>query len=83
MGAQLACQQSFIALGQAKISLFLALLRKIVLLIPLVLILSRTSLGLTGVFLAEPIADITAATTTTILFRLKFNGILARGPKDS
>lgn len=83
MGAQLACQQSFIALGQAKISLFLALLRKIVLLIPLVLILSRTSLGLTGVFLAEPIADIVAATTTTILFCCKFNKILSQGPKDS
>lgn len=83
MGAQLACQQSFIALGQAKISLFLALLRKIVLLIPLVLILSRTSLGLTGVFLAEPIADILAATTTTILFFCKFNKILSGGPKNA
>lgn len=39
MGAQLACQQTFIALGQAKISMFLALLRKIILLIPLAIIL--------------------------------------------
>ena len=39
MGAQMACQQTFIALGQAKISLFLALLRKVILLVPLVLIL--------------------------------------------
>ena len=39
MGAQFACQQAFVALGQAKISLFLALLRKIILLIPLIYIL--------------------------------------------
>lgn len=39
MGAQFACQQVFVALGQAKVSLFLALLRKIILLIPLIYIL--------------------------------------------
>ena len=38
-GAQIACQQTFLALGQAKISLFLALLRKVVLLVPLIYIL--------------------------------------------
>ncbi len=80
MGAQMACQQTFIALGQAKISLFLALLRKIVLLIPLVLVLSRTALGLDGVFISEPIADITAALTTTTLFFCKIRKILERGP---
>lgn len=83
MGVQFACQQSFIALGQAKISLFLALLRKIVLLIPLVLILSRTKLGMTGVFLAEPIADILAAGTTAVLFFSKFDKILAAGPMSN
>lgn len=67
MGAQMACQQTFVALGQAKISLFLALLRKVILLIPLVYILSGP-FGITGIFLSEPIADFTAATTTVCMF---------------
>lgn len=75
MGAQLACQNTFVSLGQAKISLFLALLRKVVLLIPLVYILSHF-LQTFGVFLAQPIADIIAAGTTTIIFVLRFNKIL-------
>lgn len=58
MGAQSACQQTFIALGQAKVSLFLALLRKIVLLIPLIYLIPMFFTGneakLFGVFLAEP-----------------------------
>ncbi len=78
-GMQMACQQAFVGLGQAKISMFLALLRKVFLLIPLVLILSRTALGVTGVFLAEPISDIVSALTAIILFLLNFNKILAKG----
>ena len=71
MGAQTACQQSFVAIGQAKISIFLALLRKIILLIPLALVLPFF-MGTTGVFTAEPIADIGAATTTSIMFAIFF-----------
>ena len=60
MGAQSACQQTFIALGQAKVSLFLALLRKIVLLIPLIYLIPMFFTGneakLFGVFLAEPVS---------------------------
>lgn len=68
-GAQMSFQQSFLALGQAKSSLLLALLRKIVLLIPLIYILPLFFADkLFGVFVAEPIADILAATTTTISF---------------
>lgn len=68
-GLQIAFQNSFIALGQAKISIMLALLRKIILLIPLTLILPRiANLGTTGVFLAEPISDVLAAVTTTVVF---------------
>ena len=70
-GAQIACQQTFLALGQAKISLFMAILRKIVLLIPLIFILP-TFVGAEGklaaVLSAEPISDITAALTTVIVF---------------
>lgn len=70
-GAQTGFQQSFLALGQAKASLLLALLRKIVLLIPLIYILPLLFTDkLLGVFVAEPIADILAASTTTISFLL-------------
>lgn len=68
-GAQMSFQQSFLALGQAKASLLLALLRKIVLLIPLIYILPLFFADkLFGVFVAEPIADILAATVTTTSF---------------
>ncbi len=68
-GAQMSFQQSFLALGQAKSSLLLALLRKIVLLIPLIYLLPLFFENkLFGVFVAEPIADILAATVTTISF---------------
>ena len=53
---QLACQQTFIALGNAKTSVFLALLRKVLLLIPLIFILNAM-LGLDGVIYAQPAAD--------------------------
>lgn len=68
-GAQIACQQTFLALGQAKTSLILALLRKIILLIPLAFILPNLfEEGLKGVLMAEPVADILAATITVICF---------------
>lgn len=68
-GVQGACQQSFLALGQAKTSLLLALLRKIVLLIPLIFILpSFFENKLFGVFVAEPIADVIAAVVTAVSF---------------
>ncbi|MCF0121078.1 MAG: polysaccharide biosynthesis C-terminal domain-containing protein, partial [Oscillospiraceae bacterium] len=73
MGAQIACQNMFLALGNAKISLFLALLRKIILLIPLIFILPLFLPDKTvAVFLAEPISDIIAAATTTTLFLRQF-----------
>ena len=80
MGFQIACQQSFMALGQAKVSLLLAWLRKIILLIPLIFILPHLLPNpVFGVFLAEPVSDILAATITTITFFSRFNGILERG----
>lgn len=76
-GAQIGCQQSFMALGQAKISLFLACLRKIILLIPLIFILPNFFADkVFGVFLAEPISDVIAALVTTIAFFSQFNKIL-------
>ena len=68
-GAQIACQQTFIALGNAKTSLFLALLRKVFLLIPLIYIVPMFMENKAmGVFLAEPIADFIAVCTTVTLF---------------
>ena len=72
-GAQIACQQTFIALGNAKCSLFLALLRKIILLIPLIYILPQFIGNKTNaVFLAEPVADIIAVSCTVVLFTVQF-----------
>ncbi len=77
MGFQIACQQSFMALGQAKVSLLLACLRKIILLIPLIFILPHVLPdAVFGVFLAEPVSDILAATITTITFFARFDKIL-------
>ena len=72
-GIQIACQQTFIALGNAPISLFLALLRKVFLLIPLIYIIPLFMENKTNaVFLAEPIADLIAVTTTFIVFMFVF-----------
>ena len=80
MGVQIACQQSFMALGQAKVSLLLACLRKIILLIPLIFILPCfTADKCFGVFLAEPVSDILAATITAITFFSRFDKILDKG----
>ena len=73
LGFQVACQQSFMALGQAKVSLLLACLRKLILLIPLIFILPLFIQDkVFAVFLAEPISDIVAAAITTITFMSRF-----------
>ena len=79
LGFQVSCQQSFMALGQAKVSLLLACLRKIVLLIPLIFILPNfLDNKVFAVFLAEQVSDIIAATVTTITFFTLFNSILKK-----
>ena len=76
-GFQISCQQSFMALGQAKVSLLLACLRKIILLIPLIFILPHFLPDkVFAVFLAEPVSDVLAAAATTITFLTLFNSIL-------
>lgn len=68
-GAQIACQQTFLALGQARTSLIIAMLRKIILLVPLIFILPMfIKDGLTAVLLAEPVADIISVIITVIIF---------------
>lgn len=79
-GAQIACQQTFIALGNAKNSLFLALLRKVFLLIPLIFILpifvSSYEMKTLAVYMAEPIADFLAVCTTVFMFTRYFRKIM-------
>ena len=78
VGFQLTCQQAFIALGRAKVSLFLACLRKLILLIPLIFILPTFIENQTMVvFLAEPISDIIAASVTAGIFFYNFKKIIS------
>lgn len=65
-GIQAACQSTFLALGQAKASLFIAMLRKIILLIPLALILPKF-LGVKGIYIAEPVSDVISVIVTSVL----------------
>ena len=76
-GLQRACQNMFVALGQAKISIFIALLRKVILLIPLAFILPYF-MGVAGVYAAEAISDAAAAICCTLLFLWQFPKILRR-----
>lgn len=76
-GLQQGIQPTFLALGQAKISLFIAVFRKIILLIPLALILPL-KFGVMGIYYAEPVSDITSATVAVILFLANIKKILSK-----
>ena len=77
VGFQISCQQAFMALGQAKISLLLACLRKLILLIPLIFILPLFMEDqVLAVFLAEPVSDIVAAAVTTATFFTFFRKLM-------
>lgn len=75
-GIQNGIQPTFLALGQAKVSLFIAVLRKIILLIPLAIILPHF-MGVMGVYYAEPVSDILSAVTATVLFMVNIKKILS------
>lgn len=74
-GVQMSCQTTFLALGQAKVSLFVALLRKVILLIPLAIILPRITGSAMSIYYAEPISDVISAVTCGILFASLFGKI--------
>lgn len=81
VGFQISCQQAFMALGQAKISLVMALLRKVILLIPLIFILPNFFADKAfAVFLAEPVSDILAAAVTTFMFFRFFLKLMKNKP---
>ena len=77
-GVQMSSQTTFLALGQAKISLFIALLRKVILLIPLAIILPKLTGDVMFIYYAEPISGVTSALTCGILFACLFGKILKR-----
>lgn len=76
-GVQMVSQTAFMGMGQAKLSLFVAALRKIILLIPLAFILPRF-FGVYGIYYAQPIADILAAITTGTLLLCFFHKIVEK-----
>ncbi|MDO9490885.1 MATE family efflux transporter [Acetobacterium sp.] len=83
-GIQLACQQTFIAIGNAKTSLFLAVLRKVILLIPLIYILPMIFTDkIAAVYMAEPIADLIAVSVTATLFIIQFRKIKELGRAET
>lgn len=83
-GAQIACQQTFVALGKAVHSLFLAVLRKIILLIPMIYILPRFFEDkVFAVFLAEPVSDLLAVITTVTLFFATAWRMIQNGEKET
>ena len=84
MGIQVSCQQTFIAFGKSKISAFLAVFRKIIVLIPLIFILPQFMQDdVFAVFLAEPIADTIAVITTATLFAFEFKKVMRKMQEDA
>ena len=78
-GIQIACQMTFVSLGNAASSVIVAIVRKFVLLLPLIYIMPNlVSDKTTGVYMAEPIADIIAVTFTAILFVFQFKKALKK-----
>lgn len=84
-GIQMACQMTFNALGKAKESIVVAVMRKFVLLIPLIYIMPQIlrSDQTMAVYMAEPIADLLAVTFTAVLFGIQFKKILGTMKKNA
>ena len=77
-GIQMAVQQTFVSLGQAKLSLFIACMRKLILLIPLIFVLPPFFQNkVFAVFLAEPVSDFISVTVAATLFVLNIKRILS------
>ena len=77
-GIQIACQMTFVAIGYAKSSIIVAVMRKFVLLLPLIYIMPMLISDKTmGVYMAEPVADFLAVTFTALLFGRQFKKAIA------
>ena len=78
-GAQMACQMTFVSIGYSLVSIIVAVVRKFVLLVPLIYLLPlMIENKVLAVYLAEPIADILAVTFTITLFAIEFNKALKK-----
>ena len=76
-GIQIACQMTFVSIGNAPCSIIVAIVRKFVLLLPLIYIMPQLVADKTmGVYTAEPVADVIAVTFTAILFTIQFKKAL-------
>ncbi|RSX53755.1 MATE family efflux transporter [Bifidobacterium goeldii] len=73
-GIQMGAQCALVGMGQARLSIFLAILRKIILLVPLALILPHW-IGVNGVFIAEPISDATSGIVAGVLFAIAYRRV--------
>ena len=83
-GIQIACQMTFVSIGNAPCSIIVAVLRKFVLLIPLIYILPHFIENQTyAVYMAEPVADAVAVTCTAILFTVSFRKSLKKLENDA
>ena len=72
-GIQIACQMTFVSTGNAPCSIIVAIVRKFILLLPLIYLMPQLISDKTmGVYLAEPVADVIAVTFTAILFAVQF-----------
>lgn len=79
MGIQIACQMTFVSTGNAPCSILVAIVRKFVLLLPLIYLMPRLMADkVTAVYLAEPVADVIAVSFTAILFAFQFRGALKK-----
>ena len=76
-GIQIACQMTFVSIGNAPCSIIVAIVRKFVLLLPLIYIMPQLITDKTmGVYTAEPVADVIAVSFTAILFTIQFKKAL-------
>jgi len=83
-GIQIACQMIFVSIGNAPCSIIVAVVRKFVLLLPLIYIMpSFVSDKTMGVYMAEPVADVIAVTFTAILFGIQFKKALKKLEQQS
>ena len=83
-GIQMACQMTFTSLGKAKASILVAVMRKFILLIPLIFLMPRLLISnqTMAVYLAEPIADFLAVCFTCVLFTFQFRKVRASLPQS-
>ena len=82
MSFQFAGQSTFQALGDAKHAIFFSLLRKVIIVVPLTIVLPMLGLGVTGVFLAEPISNVIGGLASYITMRMTVYRQLERETKE-